>query len=143
MGPSDDRAGMRNPHPPLPAKPVRCRKPIHPVAVAPRPGARLLVQPHRACAPGRHDHLLRPNGTGLRRRSWGGCAVCLTFAVILYGRALVTAGLAVKLALEAGREGALGGQVVLQARMRRADARLSPWSSSSRMRLAKASWRRV
>ena len=39
----------------------------------------------------------------------------LTFPVTVRGRALVMAGLAVELALEAGGAGALGGQVILQA----------------------------
>src|SRR5690242_7942509 len=88
--------------------------------VSPRRGQRRTGAPGYWCnptglRPGWHDHLLRPAApcSGGDRR--GGCAGGLTFAVTVCGRALTVALPAVELALEPGGQGALGGQVILQA----------------------------
>src|SRR5690348_18447152 len=86
-----------------------------PARAAPHQGARVLAQPCRACAR-QGGSPPPPSGTVLRGDRRGGCAGGLTFAVTVCGRALTVAVPAVELALEAGGQGALGGQVILQAK---------------------------
>src|SRR5438132_319752 len=72
---------------------------FRPGAGSAAPGARVLVQPHRACAPAgmiTSSAQAAPCSGGDRR---GGCAGGLTFAATVCGRALVMALLAVELAL--------------------------------------------